>query len=249
MNNRIMYHLHILSTRRLPALAIVAAVAFSGSTFGVLAADAPTFRGCLNLKGDLYNVVTSPAQPSACKQGDTVVSWNQVGPAGPQGARGDPGPVGPVGPQGLKGDPGVAGPQGAKGDPGPVGPVGAQGPQGPAGISDMEVVTAIYFPPAGLVGPNDGGSAMCPAGKVAISGGAGATEVFGYQAALIASRPIFPDFPPDAPPDAPSPLPIGWYGKASIQNGPPGPLTAVVFNDSVVVYAICVDSSVSGLPQ
>src|SRR5438105_11493436 len=116
---RIMYHLHILSTRRLPALAIVAVVAFSGSTFGVFAADVPTFRGCLNLKGDLYNVVISPAQPPACKQNDTFVSWNQIGPVGPQGAKGDPGPVGPQGP---KGDPGVAGPQGARGDPGPAGP-------------------------------------------------------------------------------------------------------------------------------
>ena len=206
MSNRIVCHLHKLSTRRQPALAVVAAIAFAGSSFGVFAADAPTFRGCLNLKGDLYNVVISPAQPPACKQGDTVVSWNQVGPVGPQGAKGDPGPAGP---QGVKGDPGVAGPQGARGDPGPVGPAGAQGPQGPAGISNMEVVTAFYAPLR--IGPNDGGSAMCPSGKVAISGGAAATEVFNQQAALIASRPIFPDFPPGAP----TPLPIGWYGKAS----------------------------------
>src|SRR5256886_17462898 len=192
MSNRIMCHLLKLSSRRLPAFANAAAVIFAGSSFGVFAADVPTFRGCLNLKGNLYNVVISPAQPTACKQNDTVVSWNQIGPVGPQGAKGDPGPPGPAGPQGLKGDPGVAGPQGARGEPGPVGPAGAQGPQGPAGISNMEVVMAIYFPPLGLIGPNDGGSAMCPAGKVAISGGAAATEVIGYPAALISRRPIFP---------------------------------------------------------
>jgi len=245
MINRIMYHLHILSTRRLPALAIVAVVPFSGSTFGVFAADAPTFRGCLNLKGDLYNVAVSPAQPSACKQGDSVVSWNQLGPVGPQGGKGDPGPTGPAGPQGLKGDPGVAGPQGARGDPGPAGPTGpagAQGPQGPAGISAMEVVTAFYAPLR--IGPNDGGSAMCPAGKVAISGGAVAGERFNEQAALIASQPIFPDFPPDAP----TPLPIGWYGKASSQSGP-SVTAAVVWNAPVLVYAICGNVAVSGVPQ
>src|SRR2546430_15551974 len=127
MSNRIMCHLLKLSSRRLPAFANAAAVIFAGSSFGVFAADAPTFRGCLNLKGDLYNVVTSPAQPPACKQGDTVVSWNQVGPVGPvgpQGAKGDPGPAGP---QGGKGDPGGAGAQGGSGDPRPGGPAGGPG--------------------------------------------------------------------------------------------------------------------------
>src|SRR5437879_3781267 len=111
MSNRIARHLLEVSTWRQPALAVVAAVAFAGSSSGVFAADTPTFRGCLNLKGDLYNVAVSPAQPSACKQGDSVVSWNQVGPVGPQGAKGDPGPAGAPG---LKGDPGVAGPQGRR---------------------------------------------------------------------------------------------------------------------------------------
>jgi len=237
MSNRIVCHLHKLSTRRQPALAVVAAIAFAGSSFGVFAADAPTFRGCLNLKGDLYNVAVSPAQLPACKQGDTVVGWNQVGPVGTKGAQGDPGPAGA---QGLKGDPGVAGPQGARGDPGPA---GAQGPQGPAGISNIEVVAAFYAPLR--VGPtNDGGSAMCPSGKVALSGGAVASERFDEQAALIASQPIFPD----SPPDAPTPLPIGWYGKASLQQGPPTALTAVVFNDSVLVFAICANVVVGNLP-
>jgi len=232
MSNRIACHLLELSTWRQPAFAVLAAVAFAGSSSGVFAADTPTFRGCLNLKGDLYNVAVSPAQPSACKQGDSVVSWNQVGPVGPQGAKGDPGATGPVGPQGLKGDPGAAGPQGATGPTGPTGPAGAQGPQGPAGISNMEVVTAFYAPLR--IGPNDGGSAMCPSGKVAISGGAVAGERFNEQAALIASQPIFPDYPPDAP----TPLPIGWYGKASSQSGP-SVTAAVVWNAPVLVYAIC----------
>ena len=51
------------------------------------------------------------------------VKNEQVGPAGPAGAKGDPGVAGP---KGEKGDPGVAGPKGDKGDP------GAQGPAGPS---------------------------------------------------------------------------------------------------------------------
>ncbi|MCX6775498.1 MAG: hypothetical protein NT130_01475 [Candidatus Micrarchaeota archaeon] len=71
----------------------------------------------------------------------------QVGPTGPQGAKGDTGqqgpkgdtgPIGPqgprgdVGPQGPKGDTGSVGPQGPKGDTGSAGPQGSQGNPGPA---------------------------------------------------------------------------------------------------------------------
>ena len=110
----------------------------------------------------------------------------------------------------------------------------------------MEVVGVSYNPPGGFFGPNDGGSAMCPAGKVAIGGGAYAAEAFGYQAALIANGPVFPD----SPPDAPAALPIGWYGKASMQYqySPVAQLTAVVFNDSVLVFAICANVVVGNLP-
>jgi hypothetical protein len=76
----------------------------------------------------------------------TVQSTAQlVGPAGPQGAQGDPGAQGPQGdpgPQGsrgMAGNDGATGPQGPQGDPGatgpqgPTGPTGATGPQGPQG--------------------------------------------------------------------------------------------------------------------
>ena len=175
---------------------------------------------------------TGPQGPAGAQgpQGLTGAT-GATGPTGPQGPAGAQGSAGPTGPQGP------AGAQGATGTQGPTGPTGAQGPagpQGPAGISGMEVVTAFYSPLG--FGPNDGASAMCPSGKVAISGGAVASEGFDYQAALIASRPIFPDFPPDAP----TPLPIGWYAKASLQAGPLNPLiTAQVFNGPIRVYAIC----------
>lgn len=49
------------------------------------------------------------------------------GPAGADGAKGDPGPQGPPG------EDGAPGAQGEQGPPGPAGQDGAQGPQGPAG--------------------------------------------------------------------------------------------------------------------
>lgn len=62
--------------------------------------------------------------------------WKEIttimGPAGPQGPKGEVGPQGPIGPQGIQGQPG---PQGPKGDQGPEGPQGIQGPEGPAGAN------------------------------------------------------------------------------------------------------------------
>ena len=86
-----------------------------------------------------YNL--GPQGPAGA-QGDP----GPAGPQGPAGAQGDPGPVGPQGPAGVQGDPGPVGPQGpagVQGDPGPVGPQGPAGvqgdpgpvgPQGPAGV-------------------------------------------------------------------------------------------------------------------
>ncbi len=46
------------------------------------------------------------------------VKNEQVGPAGPAGAKGEKGDPGPAGAKGEKGDPGPAGAKGEKGDPG-----------------------------------------------------------------------------------------------------------------------------------
>lgn len=105
-----------------------------------------------------------------------------TGPAGPQGPQGVPGPLGPTGPQGpqgtqgqqgIQGPPGPTGSQGPQGAPGPQGP---QGPQGiPGGVSGYQMVNAN----TGLVNAAKGGKllidANCPAGKVALGGGGGAS--------------------------------------------------------------------------
>ena len=63
--------------------------------------------------------------------------WKEIttimGPAGPQGPKGEVGPQGPIGPQGPQGIQGEQGPQGIQGEQGPQGPKGDQGPEGPAG--------------------------------------------------------------------------------------------------------------------
>ena len=105
-----------------------------------------------------------------------------MGPAGPVGPAGAVGPQGPAGPQGRDGAAGPAGPAGAPGAMGPagpagpagaMGPMGPMGPRGPAGVSGYEVVSTLWPATPQNVGSfaTLTGSASCPAGKIAISGG------------------------------------------------------------------------------
>jgi hypothetical protein len=66
---------------------------------------------------------TSPLQHCNA-QLETEITWNQVGPPGPQGIQG---------PQGERGAQGEPGPRGEAGPQGPPGGIGPQGPPGPAG--------------------------------------------------------------------------------------------------------------------
>ena len=84
----------------------------------------------MTLNGGLYNV-TSNGTPT-CASGDTLISWNQIGPTGPQGATGDTGATGATG---------LTGPSGGQGIQGPTGPQGQTGAQGPAGASQAYVNT------------------------------------------------------------------------------------------------------------
>ena len=74
-----------------------------------------------------------------------------VGPAGPQGPKGDMGAQGPTGPKGDIGVQGLRGPAGPQGERGFPGPAGAQGGQGPTGLT-------------GPTGPKGETGAMGPAG-------------------------------------------------------------------------------------
>jgi len=77
--------------------------------------------GCYKKSGGTLRVIDRSV--TNCSKDETLINWNQTGPAGPQG---------PQGLQGLQGEQGPAGPQGPEGPQGPVGPAG---PQGAAGIT------------------------------------------------------------------------------------------------------------------
>jgi len=97
-----------------------------------------------------------------------------TGPQGVAGAQGATGETGATGAQGPKGDTGATGAQGATGE---TGATGAQGPKGdrgeagaPGGVSGYQVVevTSPPVPPGGNVTV----TAVCPAGKSPVGGGA-----------------------------------------------------------------------------
>jgi hypothetical protein len=82
----------------------------------------------------------------------------------------------PAGPQGPKGDPGAPGAKGEKGDTGPAG-----------GLKGYEIVESIS--PATSV-DSKARLATCPAGKVAVGGGAFLLGDFSAHVALDRSNPI-----------------------------------------------------------
>ena len=111
---------------------------------------------------------------SSCTGNETAISWNQTGPAGPQGEAGPQGvggPQGETGPQGVPGPQGGQGPQGVsgpQGPPGPQGQPGAPGPSGPAGVSGYEIINTMgTLPTNGTVSV----VATCPSGKRVLGDG------------------------------------------------------------------------------
>ena len=107
-----------------PVAALLVLSGYGASSLLAGASSTPvSYFACLNA-GTLTKVGTkSPKCPSGAK----VITWNQVGPSGAPGAKGDtgaPGAKGDTGAPGAKGDTGVQGDTGAKGDTGPKGDPG-----------------------------------------------------------------------------------------------------------------------------
>lgn len=128
-----------------------------------------------------------------CLSFETAISWNQKGPAepqgtqGPKGDQGEQGSMGATGPKGDKGDQGEQGPMGATGPKGDKGDPGSQGPPGTSGrerrarrsrpawsrtrggVSGYEMVfRGVAVPPRDF----ERGTVMCPPGKRPLGGGA-----------------------------------------------------------------------------
>lgn len=130
---------------RLPLLGLVImAVALAGFAAGIAVRGAlaqPGVNTIYACMGDRSGSVRIVQQGETCLRGESLISWNVQGPAGPQGAQGQQGQSGPQGlpgPQGPQGVPGSIGPQGAAGATGPAGPQGVMGSQGPQGVQGDE---------------------------------------------------------------------------------------------------------------
>lgn len=157
--------------RRVLTPALIVALMLAVGTTIVASGNGPgdTYVACLTPSGNLTHVFVNPDETPACKPNQTLISWNQIGPSGPQGPEGQPGPQVNQGSQGTQGEVGQPGPAGPQGEPGPQGEQGLTGEQGPAGLSGFEVVTEFSSDDgSGSVSVH---TATCPAGKAAIAGG------------------------------------------------------------------------------
>jgi hypothetical protein len=86
--------------------AAAALLAWNGASLVLAAATPTTVRACVAPSGSAKGLMRYAPGTTACKKGETALSWNTVGPTGPTG------PQGPVGPAGPTGATGPAGPQG-----------------------------------------------------------------------------------------------------------------------------------------
>ena len=117
------------------ALAVVAGVAYAGGGSSATAA----IRACRNKTSGLLRVVNAGAN---CRTGETLLTWNVEGPAGPSGI------AGPKGDSGVAGAQGGTGPQGGTGRTGPAGPQGAAGLIGPPGLDGSQGVSVYAVQPS-----------------------------------------------------------------------------------------------------
>lgn len=179
------------------AVVVLGLSATAVATAAVPDSDTGVITACYAAGNGGVRIIDAEAGET-CRNSETVLTWNQAGPAGPagpqglpgpQGLQGPQGPPGPPGPQGLtgeagpagpKGDPGPAGATGPQGDPGPIGPAGPKGdpgpigPAGPKGDPGPPGATG----PKGDPGPAGATGAQGPAGP---QGPAGAPGVSGHE--------------------------------------------------------------------
>lgn len=107
-----------------------AAAGISYATNAMTRTATSTLQACANgTNGDLRLV----SSPSDCRTNETAVSWNVVGPPGPQGEQGLPGKDGAPGTDGAPGKDGVDGKDGANGVSPVVAQLAADDPNCPTG--------------------------------------------------------------------------------------------------------------------
>ena len=216
---------------RRPGLATFALIASLLTVSGLALASIPAangvLTGCYAKDGSLR--VIDAAAGAKCTSKEKALTWNQTGPIGPQGfpgPQGTPGPKGDPGPQGPQGIPGRAGVPGIPGLPGPTGVPGLPGPQGPQGVPGLSGYEIVSSDSEFNSSTTKILSVSCPAGKVALGGGA---EIF----------PSLNDPNRDAAPiviklSEPEPwgVPAGWVVLAS-------EIAPYSFSWHMLVYATC----------
>jgi hypothetical protein len=88
----------VIGTLVLALLAVGVTLSFAQTSGG-------TIRGCVKPgTGQLIGLLDENGQ---CKDNETLLEWNMMGPVGPEGPAGPQGDPGPAGPQGPAGPPGV----------------------------------------------------------------------------------------------------------------------------------------------
>lgn len=92
-----------MSSRSMAVVGVAAGLSAVGAVAAASIPDASnTIHGCyLNTGGNLRVIDTSAPGAGCDGAGETALTWNQTGPQGPAGPKGDPGPAG------AKGDPGA----------------------------------------------------------------------------------------------------------------------------------------------
>lgn len=103
------HRLSYLRRNAIPYLALLLVLAVGiGGGYAFAASKNKTISVCADKKTGILHLKTR----GRCNRGQTRVTWNQVGPQGPQGTPGPQGPQGSAGPQGVQGPQGAQGPAG-----------------------------------------------------------------------------------------------------------------------------------------
>jgi hypothetical protein len=88
-----------------PLVALLVVLALGAGAVYAAIPNNGTYYACLTKSTGAIKLINYPKVK--CARGQTLIKWNQQGPAGPQGPQGPQGAEGPIGPQGSTGAPGI----------------------------------------------------------------------------------------------------------------------------------------------
>lgn len=183
------------SFKVLTVLAAAGALLLGGTILGAVqmssaSVRSTTYYACVSkVGGDLYHVNT--ARPPRCDGKGKVVTWNQIGPAGPGGHAGPSGAAGANGTDGINGANGINGTDGRSGTNGTNGTNGASvitssiAPSSPctSGNTDVELDSGEVWTCTSSAWTDTGSSIKGPAGASGVAYDCSATPYSGIDLA------------------------------------------------------------------